>query len=105
MKLRQKCVTQCIMDFVSSMISTTCLLCNCISTHLSLSPDLVKVMVHQFLTDHCYTQGNHEREKKESKEFLGKVQLQNCLNDAKQVVLDSCVSEKAGVKWKYEQIV
>lgn len=34
--------------------------------------------------------------KKESKEFLGKVQLQNCLNDAKQVVLDSCVSEKAG---------
>lgn len=40
--------------------------------------------------------------KKESKEFLGKVQLQNCLNDAKQVVLDSCVSEKAGTLSKME---
>lgn len=47
-----------------SMISTPCLLCNCISTHLSLSPDLAKVMVQQFLTDHCYTQGSHERKKK-----------------------------------------
>lgn len=39
---------------------------------------------------------------KGKKEFLGKVQLQNCLNDAKQVVLDSCVSEKAGTLSKME---
>lgn len=42
------------------------------------------------------------KKKKESKEFLGKVQLQNCLNDTKQVILDPCVSEKAGTLSKME---